>query len=70
MVNHGYRAFKRTWWIENPSWPNGLEPGAGERTYFRGAWFETEEDAREFCQDWNASHDPGRLSLKAEYESV
>lgn len=65
-----YRCFKRAWWKENPSWPNGLEPCAGERTYFRGASFRYENTAREFCQEWNASHEAGRLSLKAEYEEV
>jgi len=65
-----YRCFKRTWWKENPGWPNGLEPEAGERTYFKNATFDTEEEARAFCQEWNEEHDPGRLSLKAEFESV
>lgn len=62
-----YLAFKRTWWKENPSWPNGLEPCAGPRKYFDEE-FETEDEAREFCQAWNARHEPGSLSLKAEYE--
>ncbi len=62
-----YRVFTRVWWKESPSWPNGLEPypGAPEHTLARSC---TEEEAREMCQEWNASHDPGRLSLKAEFE--
>lgn len=24
-----YNVFNRTWWKENPPWPNGLEPEAG-----------------------------------------
>lgn len=67
MARYNYRAFKRTWWKENPSWPNGLEPQMGEREYFEGG-FDTEEEAREFCQEWNANNEPGRLSLKAEFE--
>ena len=63
-----YAIFTRTWWRENPSWPNGLEPEAGERTYIDTA--ETEDEARDICQDWNAAHDPGRLSLKAEFEEA
>ena len=64
-----FRTFKRTWWIENPSWPKGLEPCAGDRAYFKGS-YKTEAEARAFCQEWNRTHKPGRLSLKAEYEQV
>ena len=63
-----YRAFKRTWWRHNPNWPNGLEPYAG-RKIFLGK-FLTEEGARDFCRQWNSSHEPGKLSLKAEYEII
>lgn len=65
-----YKVFRRTWWTENKSWPNGLEPCAGKRRYFAGEKFQTEEEARQFCQEWNKRHDPGRLSLKAEFEEV
>jgi len=61
-----YTVFTRTWWRENPSWPNGLEPEAGPLTYIGEGM--TEEEARTFAQEWNATHDPGRLSLKAEFE--
>ena len=63
-----FKTFTRTWWKENPSWPNGLEPEAGERTYLKR--FYDEAEAREFCQEWNDAHEPGRLSLKCEYEEV
>lgn len=60
-----YRTFTRTWWRNNPAWPNGLEPGAGKQyTHSRGL---TEAEARAQCQQWNATHKPGRLSRKMEY---
>jgi hypothetical protein len=61
-----YRAFTRTWWKANKSWPNGLEPCAGKkRTIGKNL---SEEEARSLCKSWNANHEPGRFSLKAEYE--
>ena len=63
-----FDVFTRTWWKENHTgtWPNGLEPCPGEKTYI--ATNLSEEDALELCEEYNSSHDPGRLSLKAEYE--
>ena len=64
-----YRCFTRDWWIDNPSWPNGLEPfGAGEKT--TRAKFETEEEARDFAKNWNQTHEAGRYSNKCEFESI
>lgn len=63
-----YRVFHRTWWRKNPAYPGGREPGAGRKTTIC-ARVETEEEARSICKVWNASHDPGPLSHKAEYES-
>ena len=60
--------FHQTWWVENPSWPNGLEPCLGRRKPI--AKVETEEEARELCREWNRTHKPGRLSDKAEYEEA
>lgn len=68
MSEKEYRCFTRTWWIDNPSWPNGLEPCAGERSYIRGTF--TEDEAREKCQEYADSHHPGRYSLKMEYEEA
>lgn len=61
-----YRAFTRTWWRNNPSWPNGLEPCPGRRHVIARnlSW----EEAREVCQRYNSTHKPGRLSRKAEFE--
>lgn len=62
-----YRVFTRTWWIRNPGWPGGREPGAG-RKHTLARRVETEEEARAICQRYNDTHDPGFLSRKAEYE--
>lgn len=63
-----YRIFTRNWWRNNPDWPDGLEPDASgpQRTI---GWADTEDEAREMCVQWNATHKPGRLSRKAEYTS-
>jgi len=61
----------RNWWKKNPDWPDGREPCA---TPWNKAWLlctaSTEEEARAICQDWNATHKPGKLSRKAEYSEV
>lgn len=62
-----YRVFSRTWWRANPSWPGGREPGAGRKTTIQRN-VQDEETARAICKRWNASHNPGKLSRKAEYE--
>jgi len=58
--------FVRNWWRNNPTYPDGLEPCAGRKTYIRRNVGET--DARATCKTYNATHAPGRLSRKAEYE--
>lgn len=63
-----FKTFTRTWWKENPAWPNGLEPCAGERDYSDGDEYETEEEARAACKLWNSENERGRYSLKMEYE--
>jgi len=63
-----YRVFTRTWWRENPEWPNGLEPQPGRKYTIRSV--KTEEEARKICHEWNQNHKPGRLSRKAEYEET
>ena len=65
-----YSVFTRTWWKYNKSWPNGLEPCPGEKTYIED--FETLEDARNFCQ-YNNEHnlpEDNELSFKYEFESI
>ena len=68
MANN-FTVFTRTWWRENPDYPNGLEPSIGKsRTIGRCA---TEEEAREMCRQYNATtgqtKSTRRLSRKAEY---
>ena len=63
-----YNVFHRTWWIANRAWPGGREPGAGKRHYIRK--HVTLNDAREICAKYNATHRPGFLSDKAEFEEV
>ena len=63
-----YQTFTRTWWRNNPSYPNGLEPCAGRKT--RRTKHATEESARRECKEWNTTHNPGRLSRKMEYEET
>ena len=63
-----YTIFTRTWWRNNPKWPEGLEPHAGRRTTIAKA--RTESEARGICKVWNDAHKPGRLSRKAEYTSA
>lgn len=62
-----YRVFHRTWWRRNPKWPGGREPGAG-RQYTIRRNVPTEAEAQQLCREWNANHDPGPLSDKAEYD--
>ncbi len=63
-----YNVFARTWWRINPAWPGGREPGAGKRRYI--ARHVTYTDARAIAKQYNDTHSPGRLSKKAEFESV
>ena len=63
-----YRIFIRSWWIDNPKWPDGLEPQAGPKYYIGVAT--CEDDAIELAQVWNSIHEAGRYSVKAEWEEV
>jgi hypothetical protein len=64
----GYRVFVRTWWRLNSAWPNGLEAHPGRKTTL--GHVTTEAEARAMCSEYNNSHEPGRLSRKAEYEDA
>ena len=63
-----FKVFVRNWWQYNPSWPDGLEPHGGARKHTLAKNIKSEETAQRFCRDYNATHKPGRLSRKAEYE--
>ena len=60
-----FKVFTRTWWKFNPAWPHGLEPHIGRKHVI--AKVNSEEEARAICKEYNATHDPGRFSRKAEY---
>ena len=62
-----YKVFVRNWWKRNPDHPGGREPHAGRKTTINKR-ITTEEEARSICQRYNASHEPGFLSRKAEFE--
>jgi hypothetical protein len=62
-----YRVFHRTWWTVNPAWPDGREPGAGKK--YDIGFAGSEKLARSMCARYNATHEPGPLSDKAEYET-
>jgi hypothetical protein len=65
-----YRVFVRDWWKEAtmPGWPNNLEPGPGMKSYQGHPTGLTISAARRYCKRWNATHDAGRYSRKAEFE--
>lgn len=63
-----FDVFVRDWWRAPTRGEVGRQPGPGPRRYIaRGvSWSE----ARELCADYNASHDPGPYSRKAEFEAA
>ncbi len=63
-----YATFTRAWWKENPAYPNGLEPCAGTKHYCDE--YDTEEEAIAACKEYRKNNDPGRYSLKMEYEEA
>jgi len=61
-----FNVFVRNWWKHNPEWPDGLEPCPGRKTYLAKGL--TESEAQRMARHYNATHEPGKLSRKAEYE--
>lgn len=61
--NARYYTFTRTWWrMEGGK----RVPGAGRRrTHARNLSY---EEARAMCAQWNATHNPGPLSRKMEFD--
>lgn len=61
-----YRVFVRNWWSQNPD--GTLEPSPGtKRTKFITT---VEQEAIDYCTNYNKTHKPGKLSRKAEFEEV
>jgi hypothetical protein len=70
MSDRIYRVFSRTWWKDNPSWLNGLEPCPGRKRFLKGKF--TLEDARRMCARLNAEPVTARqerLGFKWEFTS-
>jgi hypothetical protein len=67
-----YQIFTRNWWREarpeDGNWPNNLVPDGTTRRNI--ARVDTEEEAQEYCREYNNNHSPGRLSRKAEYTII
>jgi|TARA_R110002073_G_scaffold335840_1_gene529190 hypothetical protein len=61
-----YKVFVRNWWKVNQEWPNGLEPDSNARKTTIGH-ADSEDEAREMAQNYNATHKEGKLSRKAEF---
>ncbi len=60
-----YEVFIRNWWrIENGK----KVPDPGAEKEFLGEVFETQDEARAFCREYNSENDPGILSRKAEFQ--
>jgi hypothetical protein len=59
-----YRVFIRNLYKQTPQGLRG-DPSARKTTY---CYASTYEEAREICQQYNATHNPGKLSRKAEFE--
>ena len=57
-----FEVFHRTWWRAP-----GV-PGVGDSHHI--GWAQTEARARYMCRRWNASHDAGPLSDRAEYDAA
>jgi len=66
-----FRVFTRTWWKENPDWPEGLEPCMGNKSTVTRTF--TEEQARAYCEQENRKRrtpKKERLGWKHEYEAI
>ena len=61
-----YKVFKRSWYRKDENGKLIPYPGARKTTLRTGL---TESEARSFCQNYNATNNPGPLSIKAEYTS-
>lgn len=70
-MDRSYGVFVRNWWKEatSPGWPNGLEPDPRARKTWLHSGGLTFGEAREIAREYNATHDPGRYSRKAEIGS-
>lgn len=64
-----YTCFTRNWYkYEYQNGKKIIVPDARARKT-RLQSFNCEEKARQYCEDWNNTHNPGPLSRKCEYTS-
>ena len=63
-----YKVFHRTWWKYNRDYPDNREPNLGKEKFI--SWAYSYESAQDICRVWNANHDPGKYSDKAEFYQV
>ena len=65
-----YRVFVRNWWKQakpGSRFYPGLEPAPGRKTTIAKG-IKSYEEARNIAQRYNATHNPGKFSRKAEFE--
>jgi hypothetical protein len=60
-----YDIFHRKQFRINPEYPNGLEPHFGDKVYITQV--QGYLAARDFCREWNATHQAGPLNDRAEF---
>lgn len=63
--NVKYHVFTRYWWRVNSDGSRTPEMGTKQHK----AYFDTVQEARAYCIEWNRTHTPGKSSIKAEFES-
>ena len=64
MSEPTYRVFHRTFWKSDGK--GGLVPNTGRKTLI--AVRKTYDQARDIATVWNANHEPGKFSRRAEFE--
>lgn len=62
-----YRVFRRAWWRKDAQGRIVPNPGARKTTL---AHVRTEEEARQYCREYNEENPPDWRSIKAEYEGA
>jgi hypothetical protein len=67
QTNMRFRAYYRTLWRKNPARRGGYEPKLGRKISIQTG-IKTEQEARDLCRHWNATHEEGPLCQRAEYE--
>ena len=61
---NAYKVFTRAWYKAD-----GITPNYGARKTTLKKYL-SESEARDFCTVWNKNHNPGKRSVKAEFERM